>query len=153
MKGRWQLPLLVAAVLACAGLAQTQQGHVLLRNVGLYETPTAYTELAFSQPGDLPSALTRPDASVKVSFRIHNVSADPRAYKWSIVLVQTGKSQVKASGTVQAPAQGRTSITRSVAAACVGGRVQVLVKLASPAESISFWMTCPPASAKKKANQ
>lgn len=151
MKGRLQLLLLVAVLLTCVGLAQTQQGHVLLQKVGLYETPAVYTELAFSQPNALPSALKKPTGSVKVSFGIHNVSNAPRSYQWSIVLVHAGKSQVKASGALQTPSQGRTAVTRSVSAACVGGRLQVVVRLANPAESISFWMTCPPAAAKKQA--
>jgi hypothetical protein len=149
MKGHWQLLTLVAVVLVCAGLAQTQQGHVLLRNVGLYETPATYTELTFSEPGDLPTTVARPSSNVKVSFGIHNVSDTARSYAWSIALVHAGKSQVKASGSAQTPAQGRTAVARPVVVACVGGRVQVVVRLASPAESISYWMTCPPAPSKK----
>jgi hypothetical protein len=152
MKGRWHLFLLVAAVLTCVGLAQTSQGHVLLRDTGLYETPAIYTELTFSEPGALPSVLQKSGGNVKVSFGIHNVSGAPRSYQWSIVFVHAGKSQVKASGAARTLAQGRTAVTRSLAAVCVGGRLQVVVRLASPVESISFWMTCPPA-AKKQASQ
>jgi hypothetical protein len=151
MKSHWQLLTIVAVALACVGLAQTQQGHALLRNVGLYETPAAYTELTFSEPGDLPTTVARPSSSVKVSFGIHNVSDNARSYVWSIVLVHAGKSQVKASGSAQTPAQGRTAVAKPVVVACVGGRVQVVVRLASPAQSISYWMTCPPAS--KKASK
>lgn len=147
---RWYLLLPVAIVLACAGLAQTQPGHAALRAAGLYEEPATYAELAFSTPSALPSMLTKSGASVKVSFGIHNVSADARSYKWSIVLVRAGVSQVKVSGAALTPPQGRTTITRSVVAACADGRVRVVVRLASPAESISFWMTCPPAAAKTK---
>jgi hypothetical protein len=153
MRGRWPPLLLVAAVLACVGLAQTQQGHVLLRNVGLYETPAAYTELTFSDPGALPSALEKPSGSVRVSFGIHNVSEASRSYQWSIAFARAGKTTVKASGVAVTPAQGRSGITRSVVASCVGGRLQVIVRLASPAESINFWMTCPPAAAKKQSKQ
>lgn len=152
MKGRWQLFLLVAVILTCVGLAQTQQGHVLLEDAGLYKTAT-YTELAFSQPGALPSALEKPSGNVKVSFGIHNVSDSSRSYRWSIAFVHAGKSQVKASGAVLTPAQGQTTVTRSVAAACVGGRLQVIVRLAAPPESISFWMTCPPVAVEKRAKQ
>jgi hypothetical protein len=153
MRRRWPLLLLVAVVLCCAGLAQTLQGHVLLRDAGLYETPATYTELAFSQPGALPGALVKPSTKLTVSFGIHNVSDAPRSYQWSIALVHRGKSQIKASGAVQAPAQGRATVTRPVVAVCVGGRLEVIVRLASPDESISFWMTCPPAASKKQAKQ
>jgi hypothetical protein len=153
MKGRWPLLSVVAVVLICVSLAQTQPGHVLLRDTGLYETPAVYTELMFSEPEALPSALEKPSGNVKVSFGIHNVSDASRSYQWSIVFVHAGKSQVKASGVVQTPPQGLIGITRSLVTACVGGRLQVVVRLANPAESISFWMTCPSAAAKKQAKR
>lgn len=153
MKSRWQLLFLVAAVLVCVGLAQTQPGHALLRDTGLYETPAIYTELTFSAPGDLPSAVAKPNASIPVAFGIHNVSADSSDYHWSIVLVRSGKSQVEASGNAQTPAQGRSEIAKSVPSGCTGDRVQVVVQLASPAESISFWVTCPSATTKKRVGQ
>jgi hypothetical protein len=40
-------------------------------------------------------------------------------------------------------------VTKSVAAECTSGRVQVVVHLASPSESISFWVTCPSVTAKQ----
>jgi hypothetical protein len=148
MRSRWYLLLFAVFALACASLAQTPQGHRLLGAAGIYEEPATYTELAFSRPGALPNTLPTSTASVKVSFGIHNVSSDPRSYNWSIVLVHSGVAKVKASGAVLTAAQGRASVTRSVVPACTGGRVQVVVRLASPAQSISFWMTCPSASAK-----
>jgi hypothetical protein len=149
VRARWQLLALVAAVLVCLGLAQTQPGHAALADVGLYETPATYTELAFSDPGHLPGALPKPTSSIAVSFTIHNVSGDSRSYQWSILLALSGKSHVAASGTVLSPAQGQTAVTRSVTASCVGVRLQVTVRLASPAESISFWMTCAPTAGKQ----
>jgi hypothetical protein len=146
MRARWQLLLLVAALVTFVGLAQTQQGHSVLRDVGLYQTPATYTELAFSSPGNLPETLSKPNSDIDVSFSIHNVSSNLRSYQWSIVIVHAGKSQVKASGTLVSPGQSHAKVTRSVAAACAGGRLQVTVHLASPAESISFWVTCPPAA-------
>ena len=150
MRSRWYLLLLIAAVIACAGLAQTRQGHALLGAAGLYKEPATYTELAFSKPDALPSTLPKSNASVEVSFGIHNVSGNARSYTWSIALVRSGVNQVKASGGALTAAQGRTTITKSVVAACDGGRVQVVVHLASPAESIGFWMTCPHATAKTR---
>jgi hypothetical protein len=142
------LVLVVALVLLCVGLAQTSQGHVLLSDAGLYEPPASYTELTFTTPGDLPSTLPSSNSPIDVSFSIHNVSGAARSYQWSVVLTKTSQSHVKASGTVTAPAQGRVTVTKSVAMACVEGRLQVLVRLASPAESVDFWVTCP-ASAKR----
>jgi len=149
MRVRWQLLVLVAALLACAGLAQTQPGHAVLSSVGLYETPANYTELAFSDPGHLPGILKNPNDSIKVSFTIHNVSGDSRSYKWSIVLANSGKDQVAANGTALSSAQGQTAVTRSVKTYCVNSRLQVTVRLTNPVESISFWMTCPLAAGKQ----
>jgi hypothetical protein len=142
------LILLVVLVAACAGLVQTSQGHVLLSDAGLYKQPAGYTELTFTTPSDLPSALATPTSPIDVSFSIHNTSGAARAYQWSVVLTKASQSQVKATGTSTAPAQGRVTVTKSVAMACTGGRLQVLVRLASPAESVNFWVTCP-ASAKR----
>ena len=149
MRVRWQLPVLAAALLACVGMAQTQQGHAALHSVGLYETPANYTELAFSDPGHLPEALTKPSGNINVSFTIHNVSGDSHSYQWTIILANSGKDKVPANGTVLSPAQGQTEVTRSVKTYCVNSRLQVTVRLNSPAESISFWMTCPLAAAKQ----
>jgi hypothetical protein len=140
------LVLLVVLIAVCLGLAQTRQGHAMLSGVGLYEQPASYTELTFTTPGDLPSALPSPSSPINVSFTIHNVSAAARAYQWSVVLTKTGQQgQVQAAGTAAAPAQGRVTVSRSVSAACTGGRLQVLVRLASVAERIDFWVTCPAA--------
>jgi hypothetical protein len=144
------LVLLVVMVLLCVGLAQTNQGHVLLSDVGLYEQPASYAELTFTAPGDLPSALPSSNSPIDVSFSIHNVSGAASAYQWSVILTKTGQSHVKASGTATAPAQGRVTVTKSVAMACVGGRLQVLVRLARPAESVDFWVTCPAAEQRSK---
>jgi hypothetical protein len=151
MRGRWYLLLLAGVAVVCVGLAQTRPGHAVLGAAGLYEKPATYTELAFSTPGALPSTLSKSGARVNVSFDIHNVSDNPRSYNWSIALVRSGASHVEASGAASAPAQGRTAITKSVTATCASGRVEVVVHLASPADSISFWMTCPPAAGKKRA--
>jgi hypothetical protein len=153
MGTRWQLLSLAAVALVCVGLAQTQPGHAVLVDAGLYETPATYTELAFSDPGALPNALKKPSESLIVSFRIHNVSTDERSYQWSIALVHGTDSQVKASGDAPTAAQRGTTVTRSVAASCASGRLEVVVRLASPVESISFWLTCPTAAGKKSATQ
>ena len=153
MKSLSALLLIVVVVLTCVGLAQTQQGHVLLGDVGLYQAPATYTELSFAAPETLPHYLARPNGTVTVSFDIHNAENADHPYQWSILFVQGSESQVKASGMVVTPAGGQTGITSRVAASCTGGRMQVVVRLASPAESISFWMTCPPAAPKRQAAQ
>jgi hypothetical protein len=145
MKNSWYLLLIVALVLISTGLAQTQQGHVLLRDAGLYKTPATYTELSFTDPATIPNSLARPNGVITVSFGIHNVANDVHAYQWSILFVRGSESEVKSSGTAVTPPGGRSAITSRVTASCTGGRLQVVVRLASPAESINFWLTCPQA--------
>jgi hypothetical protein len=142
VRGRWRAIVLVDLVVLSVGLLQTSPGHALLRDTGLFEVPTSYTELAFTTPAGLPDQLASEHASIEVSFGIHNVSASARTYRWSIALVRSDKSQVKASGVVNAPAHGHATVGRTVATVCAGGRLQVVVRLASPAESIDFWATC-----------
>jgi hypothetical protein len=144
------LILAIVLVAACAGLAQTSQGHVVLSDVGLYEKPASYTELTFTNPGDLPSTLRKSNSPVKVSFAIRNVSGTARAYQWSVALTKANKTQVKATGTVTALAQQSVNVTKSVTTACTSGRVEVLVRLASPAESVHFWVTCPATAQRPK---
>jgi hypothetical protein len=143
MRGRWGLLSLVVLVAICAGLAQTSKGHALLGDAGLYKVPASYTELAFTDSGDLPDAPTA-KGQVPVSFSVHNVSGSSSAYRWSIAVTREGKSQVKATGTIGVPAQGRATVAKSVTVACgTAPSLQVAVRLASPAESIDFLVTCP----------
>jgi hypothetical protein len=152
VRGRWSLLSLVALVVICAGLAQTSRGHALLADAGLYEVPISYTELAFTNSDALPNALTSAKGQVPVSFSIHNVSGASRTYQWSIAVTHGGKSQVKAAGALGVPAQGKAMVAKSVTAACgTGPSLQVVVRLASPAESINFWVSCPSGTSAAKA--
>ena len=151
MRGRWSLLSIVALVVICAGLAQTSQGHALLSDAGLYKVPASYAELAFTDSGALPDSLTsvkgakgQAKGQVPVSFSVRDVSVSSHAYQWSIAITAGGKSQVKAAGTLGVPAQGKATVTKSVTAACgKAPSLQVTVRLASPAESIDFWVSCP----------
>jgi hypothetical protein len=145
LKGRWGLLLLVIGVLLCTGVAQTSPGHAVLRSMGLFETPASYTELAFTNAASVEEAfLSKTKAPITVSFGIHNASGAGRSYQWSIESVfHNGKSQVNASGAVSVPAQGHATVSKKVTLSCPAGRDQVEVKLASPAESLNFWLSCP----------
>ena len=142
MRGRWISVLIVVLMVIGICLAQTRPGHAVLRDAGLFQVPSSYTELAFTAPASLPSQLKSKKARIKVSFGIHNVSGSSQMYRWSIIMVRSGQSHLKASGDVSAIAHGRATIAKTVAIACIGGRLQVIVKLASPAESIDFWAAC-----------
>lgn len=149
MRGRWSAFGLVALVVLGVGLAQTSPGHALLQDTGLYQVPTSYTQLSFTTPSSLPTTLESERAPIHVSFAIHNVSGTSRTYHWSIVLVRSGRSYPETSGAVNAPAQGYVTAARTVTMACVGGRLQVMVRLASPVESIDFWTACSSPSSHK----
>jgi hypothetical protein len=150
LKGRWSALVLVILVVLCAGLAQTSPGHSVLADMGLAETAPSYTELAFTDAGSLPNFVTAERASVSVSFGISNVSGATRAYRWSIVAVHEGTSKRAASGDVIVPAQGHAAVAESVRVTCPAGRDQMVVQLASPAESINFWVACPAVSGAAK---
>jgi hypothetical protein len=143
LKGRWSALLLVILVVLCAGLAQTNPGHSVLADMGLYEAAPSYAELAFTDAGSLQNFVTAERASVSLSFGIHNVSGATRTYQWSILAVHEGTSKRAASGDVIVPAQGRATVAKSVRVTCPAGRDQMVVRLASPAESINFWVACP----------
>jgi hypothetical protein len=143
---RWSALVLLALVVVSAGIAQTGTGHGLLRDVGLYQVPPSYTELAFTDPQALPLQFGSGHVSIPVSFGIHNVSDSSRTYNWSIALVSSGRSRPAAAGVVHTPAQGRATVDRTVETSCAGGRLQVVIRLASPAQSIDFWGTCTPGS-------
>lgn len=144
MRRWWGAVVVVALVVLGAGLAQTGAGHTLLQAAGLYEAPSSYTELAFTDPANLPTRLKSEHASIHVSFSVHNVSNVSRAYDWSVEFVRSSHTHVGASGVATVLAQGRTVVARTVAVGCVvGGRLHVVVRLVSPSESIGFWATCP----------
>ena len=150
MKGRWSPLLLVILVLLCAGVAQTSPGHSILTGLGVTATPPSYTELSFTMPDGLQETVGAGQAPITVSFGIHNVSKSPKDYHWSAVAVHDGTNEGSVSGAVTVAAQGRTSVTGNIQATCPSGRDQVVVRLASPAESINFWVTCPAVSAPAK---
>lgn len=138
----WRAVILVALVALAAGLGQTAIGHEVLRKTGLFEQPTSYTSLAFRAPGFLVEQLSPKPQTVDVSFVIRNAASIPRDYQWSELVVQGGRSRRVAAGGVRVAAGREAAITRLQELSCTGGRVQVIVKLASPAESIDAWMAC-----------
>lgn len=142
--------MLVILILLCAGVAQTSPGHSVLAGLGLTETPPSYTELAFTNSGALQQYVASVQAPVTVSFDIHNVSGSSRDYQWSIVALHGATNEGSLSGNVTVAGQGRASFTENVQVTCPSGRVQMVLRLASPAESINFWVACPASTAPAK---
>lgn len=142
-RGWWSAFALVGLVVASAGVAQTSSGQGLLRDMGLSQAPPSFTELAFTRPRSLPTRLSSEHASISVSFGIHNVSGSSRTYRWSITTLPSGQNHPKAAGVVRLPAQGDATVDKSLPLSCVQKRLQIVVRLTSPAESIDFWVACP----------
>ncbi|HEX9354948.1 MAG TPA: hypothetical protein VF933_14165, partial [Streptosporangiaceae bacterium] len=138
----WSSIALVALVAAAAGLAQTGAGHAFLQRAGLFQPPVSYTTLAFAHPESLPIQLKSRHASLNVSFVIHNVSRSSHAYHWSILVVRAGRSHREAAGALQVPGEGRATVSRTVNRKCVGGGLRLVVRLATPPESVDFLATC-----------
>jgi hypothetical protein len=141
--------------LLCAGVAQTSPGHSVLVGLGLTETPPGYTELSFTDPDGLQEFVASVQAPVTVSFGIHNVSGSQQAYRWSVVALHDGTNEGSASGDLTVAAQGHAAVTTNVQVTCPSGRIQMVLRLASPAESLNFWVACPAAggTAKKPAGK
>jgi hypothetical protein len=134
--------VLAAVVILAAGLAQTTAGHATLRTVGLFQEPTRYTSLAFSDPQALPEQLPAARVSVSVSFVIHNSGRSRRHYRWSVLLVQADRTRREAAGDTTIAAGHGAGITAPAKVSCQQGRIRIIVKLARPAETIDAWTTC-----------
>jgi hypothetical protein len=139
----WGLVTLAAIAAVAATVAQSAVGHEVLRRVGLLERPAAYTSLGFQNPRFLVEKLASKRANVGISFVIHNAGSDSRKYQWSVLLVEKGHARRVAVGDARVIPGHSVAVTRSEEISCVGGRVQVVVRLASPAEVIDSWIACP----------
>ena len=93
------------------------------------------------------------EAPITVSFSIHNVSGSAKSYQWSAVALNGGANEGSLSGNATVASQARASFIENIQATCPSGRDQVVVRLASPAESISFWVTCPVSAAPAEAGR
>jgi hypothetical protein len=142
MRKGWGGLVLVGLAVAAAGVAQSGPGHALLQSAGLFQVPPAYTVLAFTHPQALPAQLRTKHATVGVSFKISNASDAARTYHWSILVARSGRSRVSATGSSKVSARGSATVARNVPVSCAGGRLQVVARLAAPAESVDFWTAC-----------
>lgn len=132
----------VAVIAVAAGIAQTGVGHALLRRAGLFEEPSGYTSLAFLHPQLLPEQLDPKRANVGVSFVIHDIGNAPSDYRWSVLLVDEGRTHRVDTGEVRVASGRGIVISRSVDISCTPGRTRIVVSLRRPAESIDAWTAC-----------
>jgi hypothetical protein len=132
----------VVGLAALVTVAQTPPGHSLLRLTGLVQSPAAYSALYFTDPGGLPATLPSGHVALNVSFAVHNASASANSYRWAVQLVQGTRAHLAASGTTAIPAGGTKAENRAVSTVCPSGVLEVVVRLAAPAESIHFRAAC-----------
>ncbi|SRR6266568_1302324 len=134
---------LAAVVLVTAGIAQTGGGQALLRQAGVIAPEPGYTELAFARPQALP-AQAASQAKFNVSFVINNVTSVTHDYQWSLWLVNNGHTHYMGKGDTRLEAGRGATVSPAVVMTCSAGQARIVVRLASPAESIDFWSKCLP---------
>ena len=139
----WRALVLVVVVAFAVEVAQTSLGHRLLQKAGLVKTPS-YTALSFSAPQLLPTQLPARNSSVGVSFVIRNATTSPHAYNWQVQLVRGKSSTSAASARTLVRAGASTIVASTIRTSCVGGKIDFVIKLAVPQESINFWSACWP---------
>ena len=137
------LAVVAAMVVLVTGVAQTGIGQELLRRTGLIAAPLNYTSLSFAHPLSLPQQFTSTRARTAVGFVIQNHAATVHTYRWSILVVQDGKTARAGVGGLTLGPDKRAQVTRTVATVCARGSLRIVVRLASPAESIDALVTCP----------
>ena len=135
--------VLVALIALAAGLAQTSVGNTMLRKAGLVEEPASYTSLAFLHPQSLPEQL-KSKRHVPIAFVIHNAGSTPRVYEWSVLLAQGPRTHQLAAGNVRVASRHGAIVMRSLQVLCTRGRMQIVVMLTHPAQSIDAWAECLP---------
>lgn len=143
MAGWWGAVVLVGGIVAAAGALQTAAGHEMLRQVGLFEDPGGYTSLAFVHPKSVvEEQLVSQRSAVTLKFVIHNAGSTTHTYQWSVLLVRAGHARRVDTGSLSLASGREASVTRPEAIACTRGRLQIVVSLARPAESIDAWTAC-----------
>lgn len=143
-RGRMAMTLaLVVIILGLLGLAQTESGHGELVKLGLQEHATPYTELSFVDPNSLPAVASASVVPLTPAFVIHNVTGEPRIYRWSIESDSPGSVNTLASGQIELQPAGSARLDRLVVVQCPASRIHIDVRLKDLPVSIGFWMTCP----------
>ena len=135
-------PAVAIVLVLAAGLAQTGAGHTLIRLAGLSGAPAAYTALSFTSPQSLPASVRSGPFALTVPFMVRNVSAAARTYRWSVSAMQGTRTRAEVQGSLTIAADQAENLNQPVSGSCRAGPLQVVIRLAAPAESIDFWATC-----------
>lgn len=144
---RWSLAL-VLGVIAIIGLAQTSPGRAGLRAIGLVRPVASFSALYFTHPQQIQVQLPTGPVTVPVSFSIRNDTSQAQSYQWSVVLVDGVDTKHVASGAATVKQGDVATVAKKVSGTCWSGELQVVVRLAVPAESIDFYAGCSAANGK-----
>lgn len=142
----------VAVIAAATALAQSSVGQSALRNVGVVARAARYSELAFVDPLDLPTAVYRTPSQLTLPFTITNREGARHTYIWQL-LVSDGASRVSRTGSVQLAPGQQAELDPSLTFRCVS-RTRLVVGI-STGQEIGSWTTClqgPPPLATKSAS-
>lgn len=140
--GNWRLAALAVGILTIVALAQTPLGRTAMNWTGVAKPPVAYSELYFTNSSTWPSQIPPGHFLLPVSFAVHNATQATKAYHWTIQTVTQTKVVRVVSGQFSLPAGARTVTQQLVTGTCVKSSLQVVVGLASPAESIVLRTAC-----------
>lgn len=135
-------PLAAVGILALAGLgaAQTGPGRDLLATWGVSAPAEPYTEIAFTQPSDLPRTPT--DGVATVPFEVRNAEGAVQAYRWAATTRSGGGDPVRvAGGRLRLDDGAGVTVRARIPVTCGGERVRVDVSLGGDHRTIGFW-TC-----------
>ena len=110
--------------------------------MGIAGPPTSYSALYFTNPAGLPSTMPSGRAGLDFSFAIHNATQSANGYRWTIQSVQGAKTLPVGHGVVTVPASGTRTERAAIKVVCPTGTLEIVVRLASPAESIDFRAAC-----------
>lgn len=131
---------LLGAIAAAVVWAQSSSGRAFLRRTHISQPPTGYVQLYFHSPRSLPDYVVSGRAHQRVSFVLVNDEQGSRTLHWT---VSTAGDPPAARGETRLAAGHSTLIRRAITVRCTGHRVYETVHLASPDESIGYWLSCP----------
>jgi hypothetical protein len=113
-----------------------------MRATGLEKAAQPYTALYFTDPGGLRTRIPLGHVAFVVAFTVQNETQTTNTYNWTVELVD-GKRTTRAAAGQQIMRGGiGEPLTASIVGLCQSGLLEVVVSLASPAESIHYTVPC-----------
>jgi hypothetical protein len=137
---------LLGLIAAAVVWAQGSAGRSLLRRAHISEPPTGYVQLYFHAPRSLPDYVVSARAHQHISFVLTNDEQRSTTLHWTI---STQGSAPAARGQIHLAPGHQQVIRRTITVRCNRRRVYEKVQLASPSQSIGYWIACPSSVTKR----